>query len=398
MADRYGGPVSVLRSLSEDQARRGHEVTICTTNLDYPRGILNVATNAPTVANGVATWYHALNFRPLHFSVTLGKWLLRHVAEFDVINIHGLYRFPPTFAATVARRQGVPYLIKPHGSLDPFLYQQSRYSLQLKRLYERLFDLRNLNSAGAIQYTSEEEALRAEYLGLRAPAVVVRSGIDWSDFETLPRSGAFRQRLALAADQSLILFLGRLNFKKGLDLLVPAFAKVVREVPNACLAIVGPDNEGLGAKVRQWCRESGVEGNVRFVDHISPKEVRQAYADADVFVLTSYTENTGMTVVEAMACRCPVVISDQVNIWPLIRQAGAGIVVPLVVEQISEALLMSLHDREAAERMGRSGRALAKEQFSWESIGDQFDRVYEALVRHERPVCAGGVGIRGANP
>ena len=118
----------------------------------------------------------------MHVSWALARWLLQHITEYDVVHVHGLYRFPTTFAAAIARRKRVPYLICPHGSLDPFLYKQSRYSLPLKRLYERLFDFPNLNHAGAIQYTSDAEAERAAFLGLRAPWVVVPDGIEWTDY------------------------------------------------------------------------------------------------------------------------------------------------------------------------------------------------------------------------
>ena len=101
-----------------------------------------------------------------------------------------------------------------------------------------------------------------------------------------------------------------------------------------------------------------------------------------------------MTVVEAMACGCPVVISDQVNIWPLIEEAGAGPVVPLDTQQISAALLSVLRDPAGAARMGASGRTLAKEQFSWERIVGQFDGVYDALARGERPVSPASLGAK----
>jgi glycosyltransferase involved in cell wall biosynthesis len=386
LAERYGGPTTVLRSLAHEQALRGHQVTICTTSMDYPTGILDVPADQAVDERGVTVWYHKLNSRPLCFSFSLARWLFEHVSDYDVVHVHGLYRFPPTFAAKLARAKGIPYLIKPHGSLDPYLYQQSPYSLFLKRLYERLFDLPNLHRAGAIQYTTDEEAKRASFLRLSAPGVVVRSGIDWRNFAQLPRPGGFRERMGIGSDQPLVLFLGRLNFKKGLDLLIPAFAQVLAMVPDSILAIVGPDNEGLGAKVRRWCMDNAVTEQVRFIDHIPPDETRQAYVDADAFALTSYTENTGMTVVEAMACGCPVVISDQVNIWPLVDEAGAGIVVSLEVPRISSALVRVLTDSEASVQMGASGRTLAQEQFSWEHIVGEFDRLYETLVRGERPV------------
>jgi glycosyltransferase involved in cell wall biosynthesis len=383
IAPRAGGPSTVLRSLARAQAAAGHQVAVCTTNQNYPSGSLDVPTASPVLDQGVATWYHAMDVRALYFSRSLGAWLLKNIDDYDVVHVHGLYRFPPTFAASLARVKRVPYMIRPHGSLDPFMYKQSRYSLPLKRLYERLFDLPNLNHAGAIHYTSDDEAHRAAVLGLKAPAVVVSNGLEWAEYAELPHRGRFRQRLGLGADQALVLFLGRLNFKKGLDLLIPAFADVIKRVPSAALAVVGPDNEGFGAQVHRWCAEHGLNEHVHFVDHIPPQETREAYVDADLFALTSYTENTGMTAVEAMACACPVVVSDQVNIWPAIQEAAAGIVVPLERAPIGDALVRVLEDPALGARMGRAGRLLAKKQFSWGPIVAQLDGVYAALIRRE---------------
>jgi glycosyltransferase involved in cell wall biosynthesis len=154
---------------------------------------------------------------------------------------------------------------------------------------------------------------------------------------------------------------------------------VLKDVPSARLAIVGPDNEGLAADVRRWCREQGIENRVIFVEHLPQTEVREAYVDADVFVLPSYTENFGMTVAEAMACRCPVVISDQVNIWREVAQSGAGHVVRLRVEEISSAILAVLSDPGKAIAMGAAGRQLVQERFTWDTITNRLTRVYEAV-------------------
>jgi len=119
-------------------------------------------------------------------------------------------------------------------------------------------------------------------------------------------------------------------------------------------------NEGRGAKVRQWCREQGIADKVIFVDHLGPEEVKQAYVDANVFVLPSYTENFGMTVVEAMACGCPVVISDQVNIWREIQEERAGLVVGLEPGNIANSICRVLLDKDEAGGMGRRGRVADK--------------------------------------
>lgn len=117
------------------------------------------------------------------------------------------------------------------------------------------------------------------------------------------------------------------------------------------------------------------------MDHLGPEEVKQAYVDADVFVLPSYTENFGMTVVEAMACGCPVVISDQVNIWREVQEAGAGIVTRLAPSEIAEAILRILGNRLLGTEMGMRGRVAAKERYSWPRIVEQMPQVYRKLIK-----------------
>lgn len=386
MSPRIGGPSTVLKSLVNEQSRVGHEVIVCTTNQDYPTGQMDVRTGATIMDDNVTIWYHKVQFSSLCFSIPLASWLKRSITAFDIVHIHGIYRFPTTYGAWCARRAGVPYIIRPHGSLDPFLFRQSRFgkwALPLKRFYERLFDLPNLNHASAIHYTAKEEMERANFLELRAPAVIIPNGIDWQQYAQLPQSGRFRQRIGLGSQTPLVLFLGRMNFTKGLDLLVSSFPRLLEKVPEARLAIVGPDNEGYGSKVRQWCREQGIADKVFFVDHLGPEEVKQTYVDADVFVLPSYTENFGMTVVEAMACGCPVVISDQVNIWREIKEEGAGLVVGLDPAQIANAICWMLANKDAAGEMGRRGRVAAEKRYSWPRIVEKLTQVYQKLIEED---------------
>lgn len=380
LSPRSGGPTTVVRALSHYQESSGLDVTVCTTNWGISlRGPKPSAGYIEVQDNSVRFLYFTY-LTPLLMSPAMAKWIDKRLGDFDIVHIHGLYRFPVTYAAWRAQRAGVPYVISPHGSLDPFLYKQSRYNLPLKRIYERLFDIPNLNHAAAIHYTAEEEAERAAFLGLRAKPVIVPIGIDWESYKQIPARGHFRRRLGLDVHTPLVLFLGRINFKKGLDLLVPAFSHVVHQRPGARLAIVGPDNEDYGSKVKLWCREQGIEDKVFFVDHLGPEEVKQAYVDADVFVLPSYTENFGMTVVEAMACGCPVVISDQVNIWREIQQERAGLVVTLHPLELAEAVCHVLAHKEEAKAMGARGRKAAEIRYAWHRIVDQLTQIYRGLI------------------
>jgi glycosyltransferase involved in cell wall biosynthesis len=323
------------------------------------------------------TWSHLL------ISPQMVKWFNNNLPSYDIVHVHGLYRFPVTTAAYCARKAQVPYIIMPHGALDPFLYKQSQYGLLLKRIYERLFDIPNLNHATAIHYTAEEEAKQASFLKLNTKPVIVPNGIDWEGFLKLPSKGNFRRRIGLDFHSPLILFLGRINFKKGLDLLVPAFKSVSQKHADARIAFVGPDNDGYGADVRRWCREQCVHDKVFFIDHLGFEDVKEAYVDADLFVLPSYTENFGLTVVEAMACGTPVVISDQVNIWRDILASGAGLVVRLDIGELADAICLLLADKRSAEAMGARGRVSAQTDYAWPRIVEQLKQVYQELIETE---------------
>ena len=384
LASRAGGPSTTLSDLSRYEARQGLDVNVCTTNSDCPNGTLAVAINQAVETDGVTTIYHAVQFRPLLFSMSMARWLRTEISRFDIVHIHGLYRFPQSYAAWCARQSGVPYLMQPHGALDPFLYRQSSTNLPLKRLYERLIDFPNLNHADAICYTSQDEMERAAFLRLKARPVIVPNGLDWDDYRQLPPRGQFRESLGIGPTQPLILFLGRLNFKKGLDLLIPAFADVSKPFADARLAIVGPDNEGLEADIRDWCQQAGVLDKVLFAGHLNAEQVRQAYVDADVFVLPSYTENFGMTVIEALACRLPVVISDQVNIHREIQQASAGLVTGLDAGEVSAAICKLLANPELAAGLGAAGRKFVHHRYCWDTVTTETIDAYQEILRGHR--------------
>jgi glycosyltransferase involved in cell wall biosynthesis len=280
----------------------------------------------------------------------------------------------------------------PHGALDPYLYDKSSRSVWLKRLYERWFDLPNLHGAGAIHYTAEEERERVGFLKLRAPSFVVPNGLDWALYRSLPPRGELRARWGLG-EAPLVLFLGRLHFKKGLDLLIPAFDEVRKKIADAQLVIAGPENDGYGLKVRGWVRERGLQHAVHFVGPLHGTDVVQAYVDADVFALPSYTENFGMTVAEAMACALPVVISDQVHIHAEVTQAGAGLVTRCESAEVAAALEALLRAPERRRAMGEVGRRLVQDRYTWPAIVDALIQEYEAVIeRHRTRSQTGGTG------
>lgn len=381
LAPRYGGPAKACVEMARVVARLGHEVQIFTTNQDGP-GELAVPLDRPVIKDGVEIHYFPI--QPPRFwgaSWPLARALSQKIKEFDLVHIHSLYLFHDLAAGHYCRQGGVPYLIRPHGTLDPYIQRRHRWR---KAVMEAWFENRNLRQAAALHFTSEEEMrLAAPFTG-NTPGAVVPLGVDLREFQELPEPGRFRERFPEIGPKRIILFLGRINFKKGLDLLVQALARVVRHRQDVHLVLAGPDDDGWGARVKEWLKGAGLLGCATFTGMLLGEEKLAALRDAQMFVLPSYSENFGLAVIEALACGLPVVISDKVNIWREVAAAGAGLVVPCEAASLAAALERLLAEPGLAAVMGQRGRDLVARRFQWGNIALALQDLYAGIIAKAR--------------
>jgi glycosyltransferase involved in cell wall biosynthesis len=383
---RLGGPSKTIE-LCRALAKRGVKVTVFTTNLDELGGwlprfgsakLLDVPLCRPVQDNGVETWYFPTPaLSRFKYSPRMANELRVRIKDFALVHTHGLYLYPTMMAGRYARRFGVPYIIQPHGVLDPFMRQRHRVR---KRLYGWLTEKRNLDGATAIQYTSQEEMRLASSLRLKAQGVVMPLGINVDEFSNLPRRGTYRADHPELKDARIILFMSRLAEKKGLDILIPAFASLAAANPDTRLILAGPDDDGYGTRVAEMIRRSGVGHRVTRVGMVSGQEKLALLADANMWVLPSYTENFGHAVVEAMACGLPVIISDRVNIHRSIAEADAGVVVDCDVDALAQSMQALLLDDARCRRLGAAAQQLARAEFTWERSATRLVEWYQSLV------------------
>jgi len=391
LAPRYGGPSFACPELSRELVRQGHAVCIYTTDVDGP-GRLEVPVNHPVISEGVKIHYFQGWNLPGNYVVSLSLWrALRDTgAHFDVAHIWSVYSFSNVAAAYWCRKRSVPYVAFPHGSLDPFLRRRNR---PRKWLYTKLFAERDYREAAAVMFTSAEEMrLASDWQGLKTPVgeagetprrIVAYTGIgsEWLKEPDLAAGQRFREKYPRLKGRRLVVYLGRINFKKGLDILARAFAQMARGRDDLHLVLAGPDNEGYGRKVQRWLAEGGVLEKTTFTGPLLGEERLAVVQQAEVFALPSYTENFGQVAFEAMASGVPVVISDQVNIWPEVTKSDAGLVVPCDVEATAKALLSIVDDPKWGKRMGSNGRRWVVENLAWDIVGAQMVRVYEELLK-----------------
>lgn len=310
-------------------------------------------------------------------SWAMRRGLAEAIPEVDVVHLHSLYLFHDWVAGHYCRRQGKPYIVRPHGTLDPFIVRRHRWR---KAVAGALFQNAVLRHAAGLHYTAREEWQLARPHARNARGCIVPIGIDLEPFADLPPRAALRARYPEIGDRKVVLFLGRLSFKKGVDVVVAAFAEVARERDDVFLVVAGPD-DGVQAAAEASIAEHGLAQRSLFTGMVSGEDKRIVLAGSDVFVLPSQSENFGIAVVEAAACGIPVVISDRVNLWTDFRDAEAGLTAPPAVPDFAAHLRYLLGNPAAAAQLGRRGAELARRRFSWDALGADYEEMYATAAR-----------------
>jgi glycosyltransferase involved in cell wall biosynthesis len=313
--------------------------------------------------------------RRMAFSPALARALRRELSAVDVLHIHNLWQHPQYAAYRAALRHNVPYVVSPHGAFDPYLRQRSRIP---KRVSTAVWQREMLDNAALIHVTTDAERDAIADISPHVPRVVVPCSLYVEDFASLPTRTHFRRSRLGGYDGPLILFLGRITQKKGLDVLLRAFA-LVRRDHEAKLAVVGPDDEGLLPTLRSLAAELRIEADVVFMDPLYGEDRLAALASADVWALSSHAENFGIAVAEAMAAGCVVVTSPGVDISAEIAAEGAGLVAAASPEPFAQALLKVLSEDRLRTQLREAARRFAR-RYDWSAVAPQLREMYRSVA------------------
>jgi len=382
-----GGPPVKVRGIAKALASRGHKVTVLTACLDDADA--DVPLNAPTAMSRSGSWIThdrgveaiylptIASYRATTINPHVINFCRERLSEFDVVHIYGLYDLLGSAVAWFCRRRGVPYVLEPLG-----MFGAKIRSHRKKQLYGHVFGNSLFRGAAKVIATSEKERQELIDGGLPPDRVLLRrNGLDLSEFQVLPERGRFRAKVRLKEGTPLILFVGRLSFIKGLDLLVQAFARVNG---NAVLVLAGPDDsDGCVNRIWELVKELRLEGRVIQSAALYGPDKLQALVDADIFVLPSRYESFGNVAAEAMACGTPVLVTKDCGIAPLV-ESGAGRVVSCDVESLARGMNELLNDPQLRLELARGAREVAQ-SLSWDEPVETMERLYQQLTRvHEK--------------
>lgn len=319
---RGGGAIEGVKQLSAALIPLGASVDVL--SLDAP--------DAPCVRNFPMQLF-ALGPGRTSFGYTpwAVPWLRQRARDYDIVLVNGMWQFSGYSVWLASQKTGLPYVVFQHGMLDPWF--KRRYPLKhLKKwLYWPWGEYRVLRDARAVFFTSEEEKLQARksFRLYRCNEKVVGYGIARPPGDATRQRTFFLEKFPQLADKRIILFLGRIHEKKGCDMLLAAFRQLVgkrQEPPDYHLVMAGPADGAFAAQMQESTRLLGLDPYVTWTGMLSGDLKWGAFRAADAFILPSHQENFGVSVVEALACGVPVLISDQINIWREIAADQAGLV------------------------------------------------------------------------
>jgi len=376
----FGGVSRVVYDISRELCKKGHEISVLTTDFHYAH------INAIKTENSREVEVYRIptilkNFRTINIPLPHPYFIhlvKSKIKSFDVIHFHGHRSLQKVAVYYYAEKNGVPYVLQAHGSL-PRIGSWKK----LKWFYDVLFGYRLLKDASKVIALSEVEAGQYRSMGVPEEKIaIIPNGIDLSEYAELPPKGAFKKKFGIPEDKKIILYLGRIHKIKGIDFLVRAYAHLKNEMhfKDAVLVIAGPDDGYLG-EVKSLVQGLDVSNSVLFTGPLYGRDKISAYVDSEVYVLPSRYEAFPMSVLEAYACGKPVIASKVGGVMDLVIEGVTGLLFePGDVTQLAKSIFLLLDNHEKAEDMGMKGKQFVKENFSIEKVVEKLEKVYEEVV------------------
>lgn len=360
---RYGGPVASVRGLAEAQVRAGHKVWVATTDRDD--GARLDAPEAETLGGVEVRRFAVRGPSRLRRAPAMRRWFAREVAGFDRVHTHGVFVFTTTWALDAARRAGVPAVLAPRGMwMDDAFGTRGRWR---KHLWLAALERQNLVSLEALHLTAHLELEQLQsHLAPGARRIVVPNGVE---APTAPVGREWLPHVAetlFASGAGYGLFLGRLHWKKGLDVLLRELSRAPDAPP---LLVAGPD-DGAEQACRRLAGELGLGGRVHWLGPVAGEAKWALLQHASLHLLPSRSENFGNTVLESLAVGCPVLVTPEVGAKDAVLELEGGRVLP--AEQFGAAmgtLTASWRDPERRRQLAARTASL----YGWDSIAARLE-------------------------
>jgi len=364
----FGGTVTTLYDLSKELVKLGHEVTVITTDFkldhDYVKSIEKEGVK-------VISFKCTFHFASFLYSPSMKKWLNSNLKDYDIVHMHNFRTYQNNITRKYSMKFGIPYVLQAHGSVLPFFQKQF-----LKKIYDHLWGNNLLRDSKSLFALNESEADQYKKMGgIKTQIEILPNGIDLTEFVCLPNRGVLRKKYSISDDEKIILFLGRINKIKGIDLLIESFLELSSKFNKIKLIVVGPD-DGYQSELQTKFKLKN--NNIIFTGPLYGEKKLNAFADSDLFVLPSVYETFPVSALESCACGVPVILSDACFITDLI-DGKVGLIVD-DKESLKNAICEILTSEQLKSSFSKNAKELAK-KFDWGNIALLFVEKYETIIK-----------------
>lgn len=371
---KSGGPIEAVRQQAELFAARGHALEVAT--LDSPELAARWNFPAPLIGLGPCAGGYG-------YTSKMTRWLSANLPRFNLLVIDGIWQYNALAAYRAVKQTEIPYVVFTHGMLDPYFKKQFSLKHLKKSIYYTLVLHDILSNAKAVFFTAEDEKIlaRKSFKHYSVRERVVPFGIAEPKCDLINAGSAFLDRFPALRGKRLALSLGRIHPKKGIDLLIDAFASTLASDRNWQLVIAGPDQIGWKKKLDGQAVKRGIGNRITWTGMLEDEWKWGAFAAAEVFVIPSHQENFGVVVAEALAAGLPVLMSNKVNIWREVASCSAGFVEPDTLEGAIQLFrLWANSSVDQTESMRRNAIRCFRQYFDLNTVGDKMVEIFEEIA------------------
>lgn len=376
-AFQFGGPVQSVSRLARGLVTLGHQVDVITSTAGIAPEQSGKLTHSTPVEweNGVRIWYYPQENGIGIRAPGMEQAIQERAKDYDIVHLTGVWQRTSPAAAGACLKHNTPYIVSPRGALGPYSWRQK--SLK-KHLYYYLFERSILKGASGMHFTTKMEKRECETFLFDSIPCVIPNPIDLSHSSTVsPPSHSFLEQYPIDPDKPILLNAGRIHHKKGLDLLPPALAQI-KDLEWQML-FAGAEEDRTASDLKKELLKLELENRAHFLPHLSSDQLCSLYRASRLFLLPSRHENFGNVVVEALACGCPTIISEQVGLSEDLRDCPLVTVLSRNPKAWADAIRQTLTRPSPSPESRKQTISAVKERFSEKIIAQQMLKFYKQV-------------------
>lgn len=365
-----GGSINVVYHLSKHLVERGHEVTIYTTDFELDKEYIQSLDGVRVVP------FHCIvDISKMLISPDMNKKLKVEIRNFDIIHLHNFRTYQNMFVYKYAKRYNIPCVLQAHGTVLPLFKKGT-----LKKIFDIFFGYSILKYASKVIAVSKAEVEQYKQIGINEnKIVIVPNGISLEAFNEPPSYGKFRKKYGIK-ENHIILFVGRIHKRKGIDFLIKSFSELTKEINDVVLVIAGSD-DGYKKDLEKLIEKLKLDNKIKFIGYVDMNDKLSAYVDANILIYPAIFEIFGLVPFEAIMCGTPVIVSDDCGCGEFVKDINCGYLVRYGdIKGLSQKMKWIIENPEEGGIMMERGKKFIRENLMWSKIAKELENLYIKLV------------------